>query len=184
MPMQSEFAAIDAGNQGILDSTDQLDSRKNFSLHSIFIANGVRGSVNIILKRILVLIVARHSFYGSRRSTSNESDQPESMGDLTAVIIRQENSWQTGQPLPAEELAKELRGKSNNTDNQLALICNEVYLRQLAGESPKLEDYQQRFPHIAKELACNGESTRYSAACSQFKTTLPTYRWNPAIRRR
>ena len=88
----------------------------------------------------------------AKESSIDSQGDKEFEGDLTAVIIRQETSWQVGKPVPVELLSKELHSKSNTTENHLALIWNEVYLRQLAGESPKLDDYQQRFPDIASVL--------------------------------
>lgn len=41
---------------------------------------------------------------------------------------------------------------SQDTETLLDLIYNEVFLRECAGESPRLEEYLERFPTFAEQL--------------------------------
>jgi len=84
---------------------------------------------------------------------SGDAPQPPIGDQLSVIISRQDASWQRGEPLSIEQLLDTLPSKSPDGRELLDLICNEVYLRQLSGESPMLKDYQQRFPAFANVIA-------------------------------
>ena len=48
----------------------------------------------------------------------------------------------------------------SDADALLDLIYNEVFLREQAGDRPRLEEYRQRFPHLAAELQIQFEVHR------------------------
>lgn len=84
---------------------------------------------------------------------NNDSSHPVPHADaLSALLTRQEIAWKAGELLAIEHLANELPKDDSGDDHLLLLICNEISLRQAAGEQPELTEYQQRFPHLAGPL--------------------------------
>lgn len=83
----------------------------------------------------------------------NDALPPPFSDEMSILISQQDLSWQKGEPLSIEQLYATLQSKSADGRELLDFICNEVYLRQLNGETPALEDYQQRFPEFAKVIA-------------------------------
>lgn len=83
-------------------------------------------------------------------------------GLLNDLLSRQEVAWDKGlrtsvEALIAEALIVDLASGEDRDSVLLELICNEVALRELAGEKPALEEYQLRFPTLAKALSIQWE---------------------------
>jgi formylglycine-generating enzyme required for sulfatase activity/tRNA A-37 threonylcarbamoyl transferase component Bud32 len=70
--------------------------------------------------------------------------------DTQLLLDDQSSRWQRGERVPAEDYLA--RYPRLHAEALLDLITNEVLLRQQAGETPCLEEYQQRFPHLAEVL--------------------------------
>lgn len=70
---------------------------------------------------------------------------------FASALGKQEWFWHKGAPVSIESIISSAPNPLTN-DQQLSLICNEVYLRESAGQNPTLEEYQQRFSHLAKAL--------------------------------
>ncbi|MFO0941310.1 MAG: protein kinase [Pirellulales bacterium] len=70
---------------------------------------------------------------------------------FASALGKQEWFWHKGSPVSIESIINSAPNPLSN-DQQLSLICNEVYLRETAGQKPTLEEYQQRFTHLAKAL--------------------------------
>ncbi|NBO92028.1 MAG: hypothetical protein EBV06_06900 [Planctomycetia bacterium] len=75
---------------------------------------------------------------------------PES--SLVDVLLIQRRAWAQGERPTIEELLSTHTHLLDNTDAILDLIYNEVILREASGETPGLDDYLVRFPHLAVEL--------------------------------
>jgi WD40 repeat protein/serine/threonine protein kinase len=73
-------------------------------------------------------------------------------GRLVSVLIRQGQHWQQGQPHPVEAYLEQLPALAEDPEAVLDLIYHERVLRAAHGEVPRLEEYLQRFPHLAGEL--------------------------------
>jgi serine/threonine-protein kinase len=73
-------------------------------------------------------------------------------GLLTLLLAEQRRCWQAGQRVPAEEFRRSLPQLQRDDQLLLDLIWSEVLLREDRGESPSLEEYRQRFPHLAEPL--------------------------------
>lgn len=85
-------------------------------------------------------------------SRSNQNPQSAKVDMwFESAIGRQESSWRRGDPVTIESIINSVPNQLSN-DQQLSLICNEVFLRESAGQKPTLEEYQQRFAHLAKAL--------------------------------
>ncbi len=78
-------------------------------------------------------------------------------GRLDDLLSRQELAWDKGLQPTVETLIVDLAPGEDRDSVLLELICNEVALRELAGERPALEEYQLRFPTLAKALSIQWE---------------------------
>jgi eukaryotic-like serine/threonine-protein kinase len=85
-------------------------------------------------------------------TTKKEPASLRTPGPLSLVLLRQEQAWRNGTRVPLEQLVDTLPNDLSSVDNILCLISNEVYLRESAGETPNLAEYQQRFPSLAEAL--------------------------------
>src|SRR5262245_30270672 len=63
------------------------------------------------------------------------------------------DAWRQGRPVRAEVLLAAHPAVALDPDAVLEVVYQEVMLRAEAGEGPRLEDYQARFPHLAPALA-------------------------------
>lgn len=85
--------------------------------------------------------------------------------ELEGLLRRQTDGWSRAQPTTIEELlhgsllATELSSVQSQ-DWLMALISNEVALRERAGERPSLMEYQQRFPNLSEALAIQWQFDR------------------------
>jgi hypothetical protein len=68
------------------------------------------------------------------------------------LLVHQCRSWQRGEPLPVEAFLGRHPGLASDPEALLDLIYNEVVLRELAGDAPRLAEYLRRFPHLAEQL--------------------------------
>jgi predicted ATPase len=66
------------------------------------------------------------------------------------LLEEQSRRWRRGERVPVENLLADR--PALHADAVLDLITNEVLLRQEAGESPRLEEYLERFPDLAEPL--------------------------------
>ncbi len=88
-------------------------------------------------------------------------------GQLEDLLSRQEAAWRSGQRITIETLIVELATEEDRDSVLLDLICHEVVLRELAGEKPALEEYQLRFPELAKSLSIQWEIDQLLAGKAQ-----------------
>jgi serine/threonine-protein kinase len=72
---------------------------------------------------------------------------------LVASLLQDQcECWRQGQRIPAEAYLQRYPALNANRDVVLNLLCNEMLLREQAGQALLLEDYVQRFPHLAPDL--------------------------------
>jgi tetratricopeptide (TPR) repeat protein len=84
------------------------------------------------------------------QATGASYDQRASL--LDSAIKNQESSWSTGQRTPVEELLDRYPALRDDTEAVLDLIYHEMLLRRQRGESPRLEEYINRFPERTDSL--------------------------------
>ena len=74
--------------------------------------------------------------------------------NLTLLLDAQSVDWQRGVRSPVESYLKQRPVVADDPDVVISLIYHEVLLRRrLDGETPVLEEYIERFPHLAEPLA-------------------------------
>jgi len=71
---------------------------------------------------------------------------------LVSVLIRQGQHWQQGQAYPVEVYLKQEPVLAADPEAILDLIYQERILRGQRGEVPRLEEYVDRFPHLAGQI--------------------------------
>jgi WD40 repeat protein/serine/threonine protein kinase len=71
---------------------------------------------------------------------------------LISVLIRQGQHWQQGEPQPVEVYLEQEPALAADAEAILDLIYQERILRGQRGEVPRLEEYLERFPHLAEQL--------------------------------
>jgi serine/threonine-protein kinase len=71
---------------------------------------------------------------------------------LAALLSDQADDWRRGQGLRVENYLQLQPALLADHAAVLDLIYHEIVLREANGEVPVLEDYVQRFPHLAREL--------------------------------
>lgn len=98
-------------------------------------------------------------------------DQASVSDDLSVLLERQERGWQAGELPPIEELATGLSNDDTGIEQLLLLICNEISLRQAAGEHPQLAGYQQRFPQLAGPLRIQWTVDQFLDSHSRNRST-------------
>jgi serine/threonine protein kinase/tetratricopeptide (TPR) repeat protein len=64
----------------------------------------------------------------------------------------QRRRWDAGDRVPAEAYLQRHAELRADPERALELVYNEVMLRQRGGESPRLDEYQERFPDLAERL--------------------------------
>jgi RNA polymerase sigma-70 factor (ECF subfamily) len=70
----------------------------------------------------------------------------------TSLYLDQRERWRRGDPVPVESYLERHPSLANHPDGVLDLIYNEIVLRDEAGESPRLEEYQRRFARFDAQL--------------------------------
>jgi eukaryotic-like serine/threonine-protein kinase len=98
-------------------------------------------------------------------------DQAYASNKFSVLLERQERGWQAGTRPPIEQLATGLSENETGVEQLLLLICNEVSLRQAAGEQPQLAEYQQRFPQLAGPLRVQWTVDRFLDSHSRNRST-------------
>jgi tetratricopeptide (TPR) repeat protein/tRNA A-37 threonylcarbamoyl transferase component Bud32 len=71
---------------------------------------------------------------------------------LPLLVAHQGRCWRQGQRIPVEDYLARQPGLRADAEVVLDLIYHEVVLREEAGESPRLEEYLRRFPHLDRQL--------------------------------
>jgi serine/threonine protein kinase/tetratricopeptide (TPR) repeat protein/WD40 repeat protein len=89
---------------------------------------------------------------------------------LQKLLETQTKLWQGSVACNIQELLASfsLTVSELSSHELLDLVCNEVHLRESAGQFPTLEEYQQQFPGIHRELATQWQVNAF------LDTTLPT----------
>ena len=72
---------------------------------------------------------------------------------IERLLDEQRERWRRGERVLVEALLAPHPVLADDREGLLDLIWNEVDLRALDGETPKLEEYRQRFPHLSQELS-------------------------------
>jgi serine/threonine protein kinase/tetratricopeptide (TPR) repeat protein len=80
------------------------------------------------------------------------SEEQTSLPLVEALRHEQRRQWDAGDRISAETYLQRHPELRADAEGVLELIYNEVVLRQRSGESPRLEEYQERFPHLAERL--------------------------------
>src|SRR4051812_3764600 len=76
---------------------------------------------------------------------------------LSLLLAHQRRGWRRGERAPVETYLERQPELHDDPETVLDLIYNEVVLRAELGESPGLEEYVRRFPHLADPLALQFE---------------------------
>jgi serine/threonine-protein kinase len=72
---------------------------------------------------------------------------------LALILADQRKHWRQGDPVRVEDFLAQQPALSTDRDCVLDLIHHEMELREEAGDRVQVNEYQQRFPHLADELA-------------------------------
>jgi serine/threonine-protein kinase len=90
----------------------------------------------------------------SQPSSAEEPIQPaESLRRLVAQLEEEQRlRWQRGERVLVEVYLEQHPALQAEADGIVDLLYNEFLLRQQAGETPQLEEYLARFPHLASPL--------------------------------
>ncbi len=89
---------------------------------------------------------------------------------FASLLGKQEWYWSQKSPISIEDLVHTSTVPLTD-DQQLSLICNEVYLRECNGEQPTLEEYQVRFQHLAKDLEIQWQLDHWLCPASEVNDT-------------
>jgi hypothetical protein len=89
-------------------------------------------------------------------SGDTEPDQPM----LALLMASQRRAWRRGERIPVEDYLAQQPQVQGDAQAILDMIYHEIVLREEAGESPELEEYQRRFPELAAELELQSEIER------------------------
>ena len=84
----------------------------------------------------------------SRRGTEETSS-----ASVEHALADQRERWGRGDRAPVEAFLEQIPALRHDVEAILCLIFNEVVLREERGESPRAEEFQQRFPHLAAPIA-------------------------------
>ena len=71
---------------------------------------------------------------------------------VEALRLDQWDRWQEGEAIPAEAYLEQVPVLQADADCAVELVYNEVVLRQRRGDTPRLEEYLERFPQLAGPL--------------------------------
>jgi tetratricopeptide (TPR) repeat protein/tRNA A-37 threonylcarbamoyl transferase component Bud32 len=76
---------------------------------------------------------------------------------IGALLDDQSHRWQRGEYLLVEAYLTQNPGLWDNTEKVIDLIYHEILLRTRQGEVPQLEEYLERFPHLAGPIRAQFE---------------------------
>src|SRR5438105_67514 len=79
-------------------------------------------------------------------------DLIESCAAVDELRQQQLTRWTRGDRVCLEDLLPTFPGLCDNREAVADLIYAEVLLREEHGESPGLQEYQRRFPHLAEQI--------------------------------
>jgi hypothetical protein len=99
---------------------------------------------------------------------------------LAALLDEQRRRWQTGDATPVESYLDRHPDLVDRPEEALDLIYQEIVLREQAGQTPRLEEYQRRFPRWAEQLADQFEVHRAIESSEQATPRLGD--WPPSGR--
>lgn len=90
-----------------------------------------------------------------RRPSGRESAAGLAALHLLVFDLRHDQcaTWRAGKQVPAEDYLRESPAVADSPENALVLINGEIQLRREMGERPTLDEYRQRFPEFAGQLA-------------------------------
>jgi eukaryotic-like serine/threonine-protein kinase len=71
---------------------------------------------------------------------------------IDALLLDQAAAWQRRERIPVEVYLREQPALAAQPEGILDLIYHEVVLREALGETPVLQEYLRRFPHLSREL--------------------------------
>jgi serine/threonine protein kinase/WD40 repeat protein len=101
------------------------------------------------------------------------------------LLSEQGGRWRAGERPPVETFLECQPDLHDDPEMLLDLIYNEILLRQAEAETPCLEEYVQRFPHLAEALCSQfevdsamrsmGPLARFSAALPRVSETFAGY---------
>jgi serine/threonine protein kinase/Flp pilus assembly protein TadD len=97
---------------------------------------------------------------------------------IDALLDLQSGYWAGGEPRSVEALLEFRPALRADPDTLLDLIYHEVLLRQRWGESPRLEEYVERFPNLADALRAQFDVHH---ALQPGTSLLPTVPGGPAL---
>ncbi len=86
------------------------------------------------------------------RGVDARADEP-GRSMLSLLLAHQRRSWRGGERVRVEAYLEQQPGLLSDDESVLDLIYHEVMLRAEAGESPRLEEYADRFPRWAPRIA-------------------------------
>ena len=105
-----------------------------------------------------------------QESPTNNSNGRAGNWRFASLLGKQEWYWSQKSPISIEDLVHTSTVPLTD-DQQLSLICNEVYLRECNGEQPTLEEYQVRFQHLAKDLEIQWQLDHWLCPASEVNDT-------------
>jgi serine/threonine protein kinase/WD40 repeat protein len=91
----------------------------------------------------------------------NLSPSPENVGPTGRDLhLDQQRRWRNGERALVEDYLRRVPHLAQDPEAILDLLCDEVVLREERGESPRLEEYLERFPQFAGQLRAQWEVHR------------------------
>src|SRR5262245_36863484 len=101
---------------------------------------------------------------------------------IERILADERRRWREGRGRPVEECLAERRQLESDDEAVLALLYQEVVLRQEAGQSPHVDEYVARFPRLAEAIAAqfevdqalDGSIFSQNAATTQTLAAAPT----------
>ena len=117
-----------------------------------------RESHSIVLKsRHPVCIVACLARAGPVREIAPQGSPMLSATPIDSLIEDQGRRLRRGEAAPVESYLDQYPQLRDEAESLIALILNEVALREELGESPRLQEYVRRFPALSRELGLHFE---------------------------
>src|SRR5947207_1206584 len=93
-------------------------------------------------------------------------------GEVAAALrADQQRRWLQGERVLVESYVAQHPGLREQAEPLLELIYNEIVVREQCGEQPQLEEYLDRFPHLARDIRVQFEVHRAIEAGDKSQTT-------------
>lgn len=93
---------------------------------------------------------------GDRDSSHSESSE----ALRVRVLNLQTAAWERGSAISVEQLLLQFPQLTEESEAVLDLLHNEIYCRRRSGQQPELEEYLNRFPHVAEKVKIQWEVDR------------------------